>query len=390
MECIAILTAAGAESAIFDPLKDKCAFWPESFEKIELEKIQCWSKIPAKYLEGFAQTTKKLFSEEYLAEAAVHVPLKCLNTICLQISDHIISETASNFNAGSDILVWIWRNRKKHTQELTKTLNMDNVIFALSQVNLPKAWGNAQRELKKLLLDKPDFQKFLIKNAEDNYSSIITAMRKSKSFSRGEQQSLLVKLSRYSPGLRDIIEKGEGKKFGRQDEAQNNLPGRPPITSMKSHRLRLKELNDIINVQIPENREALKTARAHGDFRENAEYDAAKERRDFLANRRAELESAVNSVIQTDFRNVELKGTVLPGTTVNIVYDSGKTEKFYIVGIWDGNPEKHRVSYKTRLGECLIDSKAGDKIKLPDGKTCTITEINVLPESLRAELADEI
>ena len=46
-----------------------------------------------------------------------------------------------------------WKNRAKHSDELVATLNMDNIVLALSVFDLPKEWGSAQRELKKLLLD---------------------------------------------------------------------------------------------------------------------------------------------------------------------------------------------------------------------------------------------
>lgn len=51
-----------------------------------------------------------------------------------------------------------------------------------------------------------------------------------------------------------------------------------------------QELADIIDVKLPENSEAIKTAREWGDISENAEYHAAKEKHSLLTGRKRQLE----------------------------------------------------------------------------------------------------
>lgn len=377
---------------LFAPLSGKIQFWPESFENLELKNLEVWGDVPAKYLVNLAKLTKAIFSEEYLAELATHLPLRCLSTVCAEIADHVISQAVLGTRRCScDILVWIWKNRTKHSPELVAVLNMESVSNALAIPELPKVWGAAQRELRKLLMDNETFQKLIIKNAGENLFSITNALQRGRAFNPGEHQSLLVKFSRHSQGMREMLEKGEAKKFAQAAAVEEQSPAlqQAPVTSIRSYKQRVKELDDIINIHMPENRTALNVARAHGDFRENAEYDAAKQRRDFLAARRAELESDINSVVQTDFRNLTISEYVIVGSTVSVKLDSGKDEKYYIVGLWDGDPEKHCVSYRTKLGEVLLGRKIGDKMALPDGSSGAIFAVAPLPEDLRAKLADE-
>lgn len=396
-ECLGMLNGKIKENYLketLQPLRGKCVFIPESFEKVRLEDLVTWSKLPAKLLQGFVAAVKALMSEEYLAEISAHLPLKCLNCLCEQISDHLISKAVtSTKDCSCDILVWIWKNRAKHSDELVATLNMDNIVKALSVFDLPKEWGSAQRELKKLLLDNETFQKLLLKNAGDNIFSITAALQKAKTLNPGERQSLLVKLSRHSPELREALEKGEAKKIAasQRESSEQTHPetNQPPITSISSFKSRFKELNDIINIHQPENRTALAAARAHGDFRENAEYDAAKERRNFLSKRRAELEHDINTVIQTDFKDIEPEDIVILGSTVTLEAESGKTETYHILGLWDGDPDNHCVSYRTKMGEALVNTKLGDKVSLPDGSSRLIKTLAPLPEDLRKKLADE-
>ncbi|OGV35402.1 MAG: hypothetical protein A2020_06630 [Lentisphaerae bacterium GWF2_45_14] len=377
---------------LFAPLFGKVSFWPESFANIELKQLDIWGDVPAKYLVNLAKLTKTIFSEEYLAELATYLPLRCLNTVCAEVPDCLISQAVlGSRKCSSDILVWIWKNRTKHSDELVAVVNMESVSVALSIAELPKTWGAAQRELRKLLMDNEAFQKLIIKNAGDNLFSITNALQRGRAFNPGEHQSLLVKFSRHSQGMREILEKGEAKKFAQPSAAEEqDAVQLAPVTSVRSYKIKVKELDDIINIHTPENRSALNTARAHGDFRENAEYDAAKQRRDFLAARRAELESDINSVVQTDFRGIDPKDHVIVGTTVKVLLDSGKEEKYHIVGLWDGDPERHCVSYKTKLGEVLVNRKIGDRVTLPDGAPCSIVQVSPLPEELRVKLADEV
>ena len=171
------------------------------------------------------------------------------------------------------------------------------------------------------------------------------------------------------------------------DAAQT--PDQAPVTSVASHRRLAAELENLINVQIPENAAAVALARSYGDLRENAEYDAAKEKRRFLHRRRAELEKTLGFIRSTDFKDVAVNGQVVVGSLVRLQSASGSIREYYVLGAWDGDPEKNRISYKTRIGETLMDKKVGDKVDIPEAGAFTIKEILPLPEDLRKELAGE-
>ena len=139
----------------------------------------------------------------------------------------------------------------------------------------------------------------------------------------------------------------------------------------------------------PENAAAVALARSYGDLRENAEYDAAKEQRRFLHKRRSELEKELNTVQSTDFKDVTVEDHIVPGSVVKLVSASGEVKEYYVLGAWDGDPEKNRISYKTRIGEALINRKVGDKVEIPEAGAYTVQAVLPLPEALRKELAGE-
>ena len=377
---------------IVEPLKGKAPFWPLTLDNLSLESLNMWGEIPVKCMENLSGATRLLFPPEYLAQYALRLPLRCLNVFCAITDDHLLTEAVKRTRTCScDILLWIWKNRKTHSDELNQEVNFINTVLALSVEDLPKNWTSSQRELRRHLLDKPEFQKTLIENACNDVGVITSALQKACFFMPGEQQSLLVKLARHSKEIRDHLENGAGHKLLAAEKRETHQPVQysgPTITSVRSHSQMLKELHDIINVHMPENRESLKTARAHGDFRENAEFDAAKERRNFLSRRRSEIERDILNTQPVDFRNVSLDGSVIIGSTVKVQHEAGGEEVFYLVGAWDGNPEKNWISYKTRLGEALLGRTPEEKIVLPNGSSCVIKEISALPEEIAKSLAE--
>ncbi|MCF6176980.1 MAG: GreA/GreB family elongation factor [Victivallaceae bacterium] len=390
-EALSMMASAMDDSQLAEatvPLINRVRFLPEFNEEIRLVNFEVWGKVPVKYLNELGRMVSLIFDKEYMAAYVSHLPLRCLNVFCKFTDDEFLKdEILARHSFTSDILLWIWRNRKKVCKTLLPTLNINDVIKALSQSSLPKAWDNAQRDLKKLLVDNAEFQKILLDNAKNNIGGFVVALQNGTFFESGEQQSLLVKLSRTSPELRDALENGGAAKiFAASKQTQPSAPveHQPTLTSFNSHRRLLKELDNIKNVQIPENRESLKTARAHGDFKENSEYDAAKERRNFLSKRRDELESAILNIQPTDFKMVDVNDTVVVGCLVELKEKSKtKVVTYYLLGAHDGDPDKHRISYQTPFGQCLLDNRSGTEVTMPDGNRYEIVKVAPLPEKIR-------
>lgn len=378
-------------SCMLSPLQAKCPFWPADPIRAPHAGLAVWSELAAKDIAVLAALTKDVFGTSYIAALSMRLPQKALTGVAaladMEELDELITE--QHF-CSADLSVWIWKNRKKGAEKLTKHLHIDNLIRALSQEGLPKAWTGGLRELRNLLMDNADFHKFLVQLAGDPLK-ITASLQAALFLSSGERQSLVVKLARSSKELQSHLEKGAGEKIlkaGMSEEEikrsnQMQSENEPSYTSMQSHRKLMQELDDIIKIHQPENREALKAARAHGDFRENAEFDAAKERRNFLTRRRSELERELMTVQTVDMHAVKVGDTAVIGSKVTLQYEnSDKTETYYLLGAWDGNPEKNYLSYKTRLGQVINNQKKGTLLDLPNGKKAVLAEVAPLDEAV--------
>jgi transcription elongation factor GreA len=136
-----------------------------------------------------------------------------------------------------------------------------------------------------------------------------------------------------------------------------------------------KEYNDLVNVKRPEAVSRLAGARDLGDLTENSEYTAARQDLAFIDGRISELE-----VILHDAKLIsasQVKGQVEVGCKVTLKIN-GKTDTFTIVGEWEADPLKKKISNASPLGRALLSKKVGDKVEVeaPAGKvTYTILAI---------------
>ena len=124
--------------------------------------------------------------------------------------------------------------------------------------------------------------------------------------------------------------------------------------------------------------QAIKEAREEGDLRENAGYDAARERQGMAEARIKYIESrmALYQVIDLD----TLRGDkVIFGATVEMEnVDNGETKTYTILGPDEADPTKGSISFLSPLGQALLSREVGDEVsvEIPRGRvTYEITGI---------------
>ena len=136
---------------VLTPLKNRVSFWPSNLENVDLNNLEVWGKLQVKDMPGFIKAGKALFGEDYLAQYALLLPLRCLSQFCEYVDRDLLADIIiEGDSCSSDILLWIWKNIKGPSDPLAPLVNIRNVSMALSQRDLPAAWAIAQRELKKI------------------------------------------------------------------------------------------------------------------------------------------------------------------------------------------------------------------------------------------------
>lgn len=127
------------------------------------------------------------------------------------------------------------------------------------------------------------------------------------------------------------------------------------------------ELQNLKSVERPAVIQAIAEAREHGDLSENAEYSAARERQSFIEGRIKELEAAVSLAQVID--PTTLSGdTVKFGATVTVVDDDDKEITIQIVGPYESDSDKNRISTTAPLARALIGKSLGDTVEVTTPK----------------------
>ncbi|MBI4846256.1 MAG: transcription elongation factor GreA [Candidatus Omnitrophica bacterium] len=142
----------------------------------------------------------------------------------------------------------------------------------------------------------------------------------------------------------------------------------------------LKEEYDFLkNRRRREISDAIEKARALGDLRENAEYQAAKEAQALNETRISELEGMLGHARIVDNENID-KDKVLLGAKVKIrVVNDNEIEEYMLVGDAEADFNKNKISVTSPLGKGILGKKIGDivQVKIPSGMmTIEILEIN--------------
>ncbi len=118
------------------------------------------------------------------------------------------------------------------------------------------------------------------------------------------------------------------------------------------------ELKELIEVKRPEIIAAVAEARSHGDLRENAAYDVARQDQAMLEKRITELEETLrNAEILEDTGD---KGVAGIGRTITVDFD-GDEEVYKIVGPAEAQPMKNEISEESPIGSQLVGRAVGDK-----------------------------
>jgi transcription elongation factor GreA len=125
-----------------------------------------------------------------------------------------------------------------------------------------------------------------------------------------------------------------------------------------------EELKQLKSVERPAIIKAIAAAREHGDLSENAEYTAARERQSFIEGRIAEIEDIISRAEVIDFS--KLTGKIVKfGATVRLAdEDTEEKVKYQIVGPYEADLAKGRISVTSPIGKALIGKTVGDTVEV--------------------------
>jgi transcription elongation GreA/GreB family factor len=263
----------------------------------------------------------------------------------------LLERSIHEHSATSEMLTWLCSDRKNWSELVTPDLLW--AILAALEREKHNAPGRASK-LQRTVAEDRQLIGEMFKNADVGLAR--DAMRRlqfTTLFDELTKRSLLARLVKVYPELESMI-------AGAQPEEKVAAL----IVSWSSLEKRKAEYEQLVRVKIPENTKEISIARSYGDLSENFEFKAAKQMQSVLMRRKAELEQMLHDARGTSFENPDTSRVSI-GTIVTVRdLTTNKEETYTILGAWDGDPDRHIISYQTAIGQALLGHEVGKTVSL--------------------------
>jgi len=145
-------------------------------------------------------------------------------------------------------------------------------------------------------------------------------------------------------------------------------------TTQEGYKKTQQRIQEIATTETVQNAREIEAARALGDLRENAEFKAALERRDrlqselkFLSDQIAHARILTPADVPADEVGI--------GSVVHCRDSKGEVLHFTLLGPWDADPEKHILSFQSKLAQTMKGRTIDEKFEF-QGEKFTITSID--------------
>jgi transcription elongation factor GreA len=140
------------------------------------------------------------------------------------------------------------------------------------------------------------------------------------------------------------------------------------------------ELNELKTEGRERISQAIGTAREHGDIRENADYDAAKNEQGMMEARIRQLETLLSTAVVGEVAGTS--GVAGPGTVV-VLEIAGEEETYFLGSREEAIDGMDVLSVQSALGQAVSGRKAGDKFSYvtPTGRELPVKLLQAEPRS---------
>ncbi len=314
--------------------------------------------IPSGYQKRFLDLLTRVYPDTWskvimdiLKNSEGKMTSECISFMCEREQEDLVADSLRRWlneqNLKGPVIYWIVKNRnsRKFAKLVDGMINhrlLNALLYAIDYEALQNT-GIKRIQLADALSDDQELIGDMLHDANEEIArDLAQSLLLNQGFEDLTKKSLLARFIRLFPTTQQLIS-------GQSEEKAEEL-----IVSQKSLDARKKEYDELINIKIPENKEAIAIAREHGDLRENAEYKMARQDQDTLLARKSQLESQFSRARITDFSDAPTDMVGIGSIVVLNQETVGKDQTFAILGAWDSHPEEGILSYQTPLGQALL------------------------------------
>ena len=123
------------------------------------------------------------------------------------------------------------------------------------------------------------------------------------------------------------------------------------------------ELGHLRDVRRREVAARISEASESGGTVDNAEYEDAKNEQAFVEGRISELEVVLSCAVVA-YKSNDSRGKVEFGSSVSVVSDGGKKQKYIVVGSAEADPLNGKISIESPVGQAIQGCSVGDEVEV--------------------------
>ena len=265
-----------------------------------------------------------------------------------------LKKSLRNRMLSSDLLIWMARERKGLAESVFD-IDLGHAILGVIESDHMEGGPKRTGRLQDLLSDDKTLLGEMVTDADDEDVRLLAKRLINGSlFDELTRRSLMARIIKARPEMEQMM-----------DDSAAATKSDSLIVSWESLEKKKLELDDLVNVKIPENKREIQIARDEGDLRENGGYKAARDQQSVLLRMQGKMERELRNARGTDFANVSTDKVGI-GTIVDVEdVPSGEKETFTILGAWDGDLDKNIISYLSESAKALIGKAVGEEVELP-------------------------
>lgn len=272
----------------------------------------------------------------------------------LDVLADALKKALRNRLLSADLLIWMTRERKGLAESVFN-IDLGHAILGVIENDHMEGGPKRTGRLQDLLSDDRTLLGEMVAEAEEEDIRLLgKRILGSASFDELTRRSLMARIIKSRPEMEAMMAENS------TTQSEDAL-----IVSWESLDRKKKELEDLVNIKIPDNKREIQIARAEGDLRENGGYKAARDQQAVLLRLQGKYERELRNARGTDFASVPADKVGI-GTIVDLEdVPSGEKETFTILGAWDGDQEKNIISYLSESAKALIGKAVGEETDLP-------------------------
>jgi transcription elongation factor GreA len=129
----------------------------------------------------------------------------------------------------------------------------------------------------------------------------------------------------------------------------------------KKLRADLEEMDREFRIELPR---LIREAAAQGDLSDNAEYQTAKQRQEFVKARIVHLKERLSALSMINLSNLPRDRVGVGSVVILEDQESGEERKFSIVHPEEVDPSQGKISLRSPVGQALAGREEGDEVTI--------------------------